>query len=134
MGNSRVGSAIVVALALLAVPRAALAAQPPDTVTGAGASHWLVELERPPAADGTSQAALGADHTRFRVEARAADIRYRQRFAYKSLFNGMSVSASDAAVAISSTGSIGFDKCTSKPLSMARTRSSDRGAIGVTQR
>ena len=34
--------------------------------------------------------------------------------------------ASDAATAINSARSIGFDKCTSKPLAMACTRSSDR--------
>ena len=34
--------------------------------------------------------------------------------------------ANDAAATISSMGSIGFDRCTSKPLRMARMRSSDR--------
>jgi minor extracellular serine protease Vpr len=99
MRRSPLRAALVAVLALLAGPAAALAAGPSETVGSAWASQWLVELEGPPAADGTSKAALDADHRRFRDEAQAAGVRYRQRFAYNTLFNGVSVSAGQAAAA-----------------------------------
>jgi minor extracellular serine protease Vpr len=99
MRISSVRPALVAVLALLAGPTVAPAAGPTETVGGAWTSRWLVELETPPAADGSSKAALGAEHRRFRREARAAGVRYRQRFAYKTLFNGVSVSAPEAAAA-----------------------------------
>ena len=88
--------AFAVALALLAGPTDALAA---DTVVGPRASQWLVELEAPPGADGTRKTALDAEHRRFREEAEDAGVHYRQRFAYKALFNGVSVSAPQATAA-----------------------------------
>ncbi len=91
--------ALAVVLALLAGPTGALAAGPAETVEGAWASEWLVELEAPPGADGTGKAALDAEHRRFREEAEDAGVRYRQRFAYKTLFNGVSVSAPQATAA-----------------------------------
>ena len=97
MGASYVRWAVVAALALAAGPEAAAAAEPPETVSGPSASHWLVELESPPVADGTSSVVLGAERRRFHAGARAAGIRYRQRYAYRTLFNGVSVDASDAA-------------------------------------
>jgi minor extracellular serine protease Vpr len=93
------GPALAVALALLAGPTGALAAGPAGTAEGAWASQWLVELEAPPSADGTSKAALNAEHRRFRQEAEDAGVHYRRRFAYKTLFNGVSVSAPQAAAA-----------------------------------
>jgi minor extracellular serine protease Vpr len=97
MRSSLVRPALVAVLALLAGPAAAPAAGPTETVGGAWTSRWLVELEKPPAADGTSRKALAAEHRRFRHEAQAAGVRYRQRFAYKTLFNGVAVSAPEAA-------------------------------------
>jgi subtilisin family serine protease len=94
MRRSPLRPALTVVLALLAGPTGALADAPAETVGGAWASHWLVELEGPPAADGTGMTALDTQHRRFREEADAAGVRYRQRFAYKTLFNGVSVSAS----------------------------------------
>ena len=88
--------AFAVALALLAGPTDALAA---DTVVGPRASQWLVELKAPPGADGTRKTALDAEHRRFREEAEDAGVHYRQRFAYKALFNGVSVSAPQATAA-----------------------------------
>jgi minor extracellular serine protease Vpr len=93
------GPALAVALALLAGPTGALAAGPAGTAEGAWASQWLVELEAPPSAEGTSKAALDAQHRRFRQEAEDAGVHYRQRFANKALFNGVSVSAPQAAAA-----------------------------------
>jgi minor extracellular serine protease Vpr len=98
MMRSSLHLALVAVLALFAGPAAAVAA-PTEIVGGATASQWLVELEYPPAADGTSKGALDAEHRRFRERAQAAGVRYRQRFAYKALFNGVSVSAPEAAAA-----------------------------------
>ena len=80
--------ALFVALALLVAPAAAQAAGP----------RWLVELDGAPAADGTGRATLDAEHRRFRADARAAGVRYHRRFSYSTLFNGVSVSATKAAV------------------------------------
>ncbi len=99
MRRSSLHLALVAALALLAGPATAVAAAPAETVGGATVSRWLVELEDSPAADGTSKAALDAEHRDFRDNARAAGVRYRERFAYKTLFNGVSVSAPEAAAA-----------------------------------
>jgi minor extracellular serine protease Vpr len=99
MGTSRLRLTVVTALALLAGAPAALAEDAPETVSGARPPQWLVEFSGAPAADGASPAALDGAHRRFRSEAQAAGVRFRQRFAYKTLFNGVSVSASDAAAA-----------------------------------
>jgi subtilisin family serine protease len=90
---------IATACALLAGPPAAQAAAAPETVSGAWAPQWFVELESAPAADGTAGSVVEGEHTRLEAEARAAGIRYRQRFAYETLFNGVSVSATDAGAA-----------------------------------
>ena len=58
-----------------------------------------MELEGAPTADGTSPAALEAEHRRFASDARAAGIDYRERFAYRALFNGLSITADEDAVA-----------------------------------
>src|SRR4051794_28508520 len=88
-------SPVLVVLALLAGPAAAVAADPVDSPSRA--PQWLVEFKSAPAADGTSDATLDSEHRRFRTEIDDAGVRYRQRFSYKTLFNGVSVSASDAA-------------------------------------
>jgi len=80
--------AAIAAVLALAVPAPAGAA-----------SRWFLELEGAPAADGTSQAALDAEHRRFASSAKAAGIDYRERFAYRTLFNGLSITADDEAVA-----------------------------------
>src|SRR3954452_8487740 len=99
MRRSPLRAALVAVLALLAGPTGALAAGPPETVGGAWASQWLGELEDAPAADGPNRKTLDADHRRDREAAGAARVRYRQRFAYTTLFNGVSVSAPQAAAA-----------------------------------
>jgi subtilisin family serine protease len=65
----------------------------------AHADGYLVELESPPTVEGTDPSTLSAERTRFRDAARASDITYKQRFAYSTLFNGVSVSAGDDAAA-----------------------------------
>jgi minor extracellular serine protease Vpr len=58
--------------------------------------HRFVELTSAPSAEGTSQTTLDAEHRRFKAE--ADDVAYRQRFAYSTLFNGVSISASEKAI------------------------------------
>jgi len=95
MGKSRLWLVVGSTLALLASTPAVAAAQ---TVTGSWATKWFVEFESPPAADGTSAATLTRERDRFRDAARASGVSYKQRFAYTTLFNGISVSAdADAA-------------------------------------
>ena len=96
MLNAPLRLAAVSALLLLALPEAAAAA--PETVAGPWTSKWFVELESPPSADGTSAPALSTERSEFKAAARAADVPYRQRFAYSTLFNGVSISASEEAI------------------------------------
>jgi minor extracellular serine protease Vpr len=73
---------------------ALVSAAPADAAT-----RWFVELESAPAAEGTSRVALDAKHRRFTSDARAADIDYRERFAYGTLFNGVAITADESAIA-----------------------------------
>src|SRR5690349_3917184 len=63
------------------------------------ATRWFVEFEGAPAAEGASPAALQDDHRRFTSEARAEGIAYRERFTYRTLFNGVAVDAGARAIA-----------------------------------
>src|SRR4051812_47175670 len=96
MGTSGLRAAIAATLALLAGPAVAGAA--PETVGGPWSSQWFVELESAPSADGTSTSTLTAERSRFKAEAQAAGVSYRQRFSYSTLFNGVSISTSDGAI------------------------------------
>jgi subtilisin family serine protease len=60
------------------------------------ADSVFVELASAPEADGTSDATLDAERADFRARAKHAGIAYRQRFAYRTLFNGISVETGDA--------------------------------------
>jgi subtilisin family serine protease len=62
----------------------------------AAADSVFVELASAPEADGTSDATLDAERADFRARAKHAGIAYRQRFAYRTLFNGISVETGDA--------------------------------------
>src|SRR3954453_12161746 len=88
---------MVPALAPRGDPTGPVAADPADSANRA--PQWLVEFESAPAADGTSVATLDSEHRRFRTELGDPAVRYRQRFSYETLFNGVSVSAGDAAAA-----------------------------------
>jgi len=52
---------------------------------------WIVELASPPVAEGSTKASLKAEKDRFRAAAAAAGVRFREKFAYDNLFNGLSV-------------------------------------------
>src|SRR4051794_8356746 len=97
MGKSQVRLAIMGALALLGGPGVARAAAA-DSVAGPWTSQWFVELASAPSADGTSATTLTAERSRFKAEAQAAGVSYRQRFSYSTLFNGISVSAGEGAI------------------------------------
>ena len=82
---------------LIAVGAAALMLAAPTPAHAA--ERWFVELEGAPTADGASPAALEAQHRHFASDARAAGIDYRERFAYRALFNGVAITADEDAVA-----------------------------------
>ncbi len=55
---------------------------------------WIVELASPPAIEGTAQATLKAEKDNFRANAAAAGLKFREKFAYDNVFNGISVTIS----------------------------------------
>ncbi|MCK6429934.1 MAG: S8 family serine peptidase [Burkholderiaceae bacterium] len=57
---------------------------------------WFVELAGAPTADGASLTAVRDEHAAFRRAAAAAGIRYSERRAYETLFNGFSIEAGPA--------------------------------------
>ncbi|MGZ8795027.1 MAG: S8 family serine peptidase, partial [Gaiellaceae bacterium] len=63
------------------------------------ATKWFVELASPPAAKGTSKAALKAERDAFRANAAADGVKLAERFSYDSLWNGVSVSVAPSQVA-----------------------------------
>ena len=52
---------------------------------------WFVELMSPPAADGTSLATLRKEKDAFRLAARRAGVQFTERYAFDTLWNGLSV-------------------------------------------
>ena len=92
------------AFAPLAVPAAAQEGatevvplmSPPSGETGEMTNEtpvsWFVELANAPTADGGSLALTQADKANFRSAARKAGLQYSERFAFDTLWNGLSVS------------------------------------------
>jgi subtilisin family serine protease len=60
---------------------------------------WFVELNSPPIADGGSAAAVKNDKAQFRSNANKAGVRFKERFAYDTLFNGLSVAVKPSELA-----------------------------------
>ena len=58
---------------------------------------WFVEFASPPTADGGSLSAVRADQAAFRRRVTAASIRWEERAAFGSLFNGLSIRTSRAS-------------------------------------
>lgn len=52
---------------------------------------WFVELASPPTADGTALATVRSEKAAFRRAAAQAGLRFAERYAYDTLFNGLSV-------------------------------------------
>ena len=63
------------------------------------ATKWFVELASPPAVKGTSKAALKAEREAFKANAAADGVKLTERYAYDSLWNGVSVSIAPSQVA-----------------------------------
>ena len=79
---------VVCALLSLASP---VRSQSIDAAQAETSRRWFVELASPPAVEGTSLATLRKEKDDFRAAARAAGITFRERFAFDSLFNGLSI-------------------------------------------
>jgi subtilisin family serine protease len=62
------------------------------------ATKWFVELASPPAVKGTSKAALKAERDAFKANAAADGVKLTERYAYDSLWNGVSVSMTPSQV------------------------------------
>jgi minor extracellular serine protease Vpr len=73
---------------------------PPSAETGEMTdetpSLWFVELSSAPSADGTNPAALRAEQNAFRNNARQSGLVYTERFAFGTLWNGISVEISSS--------------------------------------
>jgi subtilisin family serine protease len=52
---------------------------------------WFVELASPPAAEGTKDRILKAEKAAFRKAAKKVDLEYSERFAFDTLWNGLSI-------------------------------------------
>jgi subtilisin family serine protease len=52
---------------------------------------WFVELASPPAVEGTKGKTLKAEKAAFRSEAKKAGLQYSERFAFDTLWNGLSI-------------------------------------------
>jgi len=59
---------------------------------------WFVQLTNRPAADGTSLAVLKAEKQAFRAAAAKAGVKFTERYAFDTLWNGLSVKASRADI------------------------------------
>ncbi|HEU5278486.1 MAG TPA: S8 family serine peptidase [Gaiellaceae bacterium] len=97
-------------LAVTLLCAAGLAAAPGSAGVGGGggplggalnetATKWFVELASPPASKGTSKATLKAERDAFKANAAAEGVRVTERYAFDSLWNGLSVSVDPSQVA-----------------------------------
>ena len=60
---------------------------------------WFVELKSAPASAGTSAKALQSEKQAFRDAARGAGVKYTERMAFDTLWNGFSINASSSELA-----------------------------------
>ncbi|HEY6908022.1 MAG TPA: S8 family serine peptidase [Myxococcales bacterium] len=79
---------------------AAARAQTIDASRNESPRAWFVELSSAPGVDGTSPATLKSEKQAFRAAARQAGLKYTERFAFDTLFNGISVSVDRADVGL----------------------------------
>lgn len=88
-------NAIALAVSAVVLGLGAGAARAQDSVPMAAAENggrlWFVELSGKPVADGNSLTSVRAEKTAFRNAAAAAGIRYNERRAYDTLFNGFAI-------------------------------------------
>ena len=83
-------SAIAAAVSLLALQAQA---QSVSQSAAEGGRFWFVELAGSPVADGAALGSVLAEKLAFRREAAAAGVRFSERRAFHTLFNGFSVEA-----------------------------------------
>jgi len=73
---------------------------PPSAETGEMLNEtptmWFVELSSKPAVDGTSLAALKNEKAAFRAEAKKAGLSFTERYAFDTLWNGLSIQINPA--------------------------------------
>ncbi len=86
----------VIALAALAALSLGTQAAAPTTMSvpaaaAEGGNLWFVELAGAPVADGRARSAVQSEKAAFRAAARAAGIRFKERRAFDTLFNGFSI-------------------------------------------
>jgi minor extracellular serine protease Vpr len=60
-------------------------------MTDESTNLWFVELTGRPTADGNTAAAVRQEQNQFRNAARGAGLRYQERFAFQTLWNGFSI-------------------------------------------
>jgi minor extracellular serine protease Vpr len=102
---------MITALLLATVPAIAQSGEPPleplypapSVETGEMIDEtpqlWFVELKSKPTVEGTSKAVLDKEKTTFRSEARRAGVIYQERYAFSSLWNGLSIQLKPGEVA-----------------------------------
>lgn len=90
-------SALIVLVAAFALPAGAQESVP--AAAAEGYQNWFIQLASAPAADGTSLTTLKAEKDAFRAAARKAGLKYNERYAFDTLWNGVSVSADSKTVA-----------------------------------
>jgi minor extracellular serine protease Vpr len=103
-GRSLIGLAALVAIAGLTLASAGSASIAVDTIEPLtpqaspdftprfeGTNLWFVELQSAPAVKGTSVDKLKAEKQAFRDEAAAAEVSYTERYAFDTLWNGLSI-------------------------------------------
>lgn len=61
-------------------------------------SLWFVELNSPPTADGTSLNTVRNEKNAFRKAAAAAGLKYKERYAFDVLWNGLSISVAPSQI------------------------------------
>ena len=83
-------SAIAAAVSLLALQAQA---QSVSQSAAEGGRYWFVELAGSPVADGAALGSVLAEKLAFRREAAAAGVRFSERRAFHTLFNGFSIEA-----------------------------------------
>jgi subtilisin family serine protease len=87
---------LLCAAAVLSLGAASAGAQSVPGSAAEGKRLWFVELDGAPVAEGRALSAAKAEKDSFRKAAAAAGVRYTERRAYHSLFNGFSVEVSPA--------------------------------------
>jgi subtilisin family serine protease len=68
------------------------------SMTNESLKYWFVEFPGAPLADGSSDQQVNGDDSAFRNEAKSEGVTYKERFHFKSLWNGVSVEAKTSEI------------------------------------